>query len=193
MPDPRDHLNDLQLRPLPPDVDALLTRLSGPPRLVANLLLVHDVAAQLVASIHASWPALPLDAVAVRFGAATHDIGKVIHPAELSGPGQAHADAGEALLVAQGVAPTLARFARTHEAWLAADQVEDVLVSVADHCRKGTRDPALEQRLVDLVAAHVADDPWSVWLTLDTLIETLAEGGDRRLAWHAQVPVTSAR
>ena len=48
------------------------------------------------------------------FGAATHDIGKTPHPAELSGPGSAHEEAGRELLLSLGGSPRLARFAATH-------------------------------------------------------------------------------
>ncbi|MEZ0114050.1 hypothetical protein ABH920_008084 [Catenulispora sp. EB89] len=67
------------------------------PKTVAHLRAVHDVAARLVA-----WAAergLPVDAEAVLFGAATHDIGKALHPAELSGPGSEHEAAGRDLLL----------------------------------------------------------------------------------------------
>jgi hypothetical protein len=45
------------------------------------------------------------------------DVGKVVHREELSGPGSAHEPAGYELLVAHGVAPERARFARTHAVW----------------------------------------------------------------------------
>ena len=45
------------------------------------------------------------------FGAATHDIGKTMHVAELSAPGSEHEEAGRQLLLAHGISPELARFA----------------------------------------------------------------------------------
>jgi hypothetical protein len=53
----------------------------------------------------------------VLLGAATHDIGKAVHIAELSGPGSAHEEAGRQLLLAHGVSPELARFAASHASW----------------------------------------------------------------------------
>src|SRR5581483_1132002 len=104
---------DPPLRPLPPPVAELLLALPAPPRLGAHLRAVHDVAADLLDAL----PRLAVDRAAVLFGAATHDIGKVEHPAELSGPGAAHEPAGHRLLLRHGFAEDLARFARTHADW----------------------------------------------------------------------------
>ena len=46
----------------------------------------------------ARWPVLSVDHEAVLYGAATHDIGKVLHPNELDGPGNEHEKDGPALL-----------------------------------------------------------------------------------------------
>ncbi|MEU6315478.1 HDIG domain-containing metalloprotein [Streptomyces sp. NPDC047014] len=107
------------LRPLPPGVSALLRTLGAPPRLAAHLRLVHDVAHELADWVNGYCPGLGLDREAVLFGAATHDIGKTVHPAELSGPGSAHEPAGRELLLAHGFPERLARFAATHAAWQA--------------------------------------------------------------------------
>ncbi|MFD7454334.1 hypothetical protein [Kitasatospora sp. NPDC059827] len=72
------------LPPLPTDVAELLRSVDAPPRLVAHLALVHQVAEQVVEFCAAE--GLAFDHHAVRYGAATHDIGKVVHPEELSGP-----------------------------------------------------------------------------------------------------------
>jgi hypothetical protein len=81
---------DPPLRPLPDQAAQLLEDLEAPPRLAAHLRLVHDVAHQLLAWVTGRYPALRVDREAVLFGAATHDIGKTAHIAELSGPGSAH-------------------------------------------------------------------------------------------------------
>ncbi|MEU7778163.1 HD domain-containing protein [Micromonospora parva] len=85
---------DPPLRPLPEQVVALLETLHAPPRLAAHLRAVHEVAAQLTDAVAVRFPQLPFDREAVLFGAATHDVGKVRHPEELSGPGPAHEPAG---------------------------------------------------------------------------------------------------
>ena len=65
--------------PLPSRARELLETLGAPPRLGAHLRVVHDVALSLT-----GWAAgrTSFDAAAVLFGAATHDIGKVRHPAD---------------------------------------------------------------------------------------------------------------
>ncbi|MFI7431258.1 HD domain-containing protein [Micromonospora sp. NPDC049836] len=102
---------DPPLRPLPDHVVDLLVALHAPPRLAAHLRAVHDVAAQVVDAAAERLPQLAVDPAAVLFGAATHDIGKVEHPAELSGSGSAHEAAGRELLLRHGIPAPLARFA----------------------------------------------------------------------------------
>ncbi|MFF3846805.1 HD domain-containing protein [Streptomyces sp. NPDC002328] len=126
-----DETTDPPLRPLPAEVAELLAVVAAPPRLVAHLRAVHDVAALLVEWTGRRCPGLPLDRRAVLFGAATHDVGKTVHPAELSGPGALHERAGRDLLLAHGVRPDLARFAAGHATWTPGTAVEDLLVSLA--------------------------------------------------------------
>lgn len=109
----------MNVAPLPPEIDALLRRMHASPRLIAHLTLVHDVACTLIERLDAAWPTLHYDREAVRIGAVTHDIGKTVHPDEVTHPGYAHEAAGETLLLAQGFPNTLARFARTHGQWSA--------------------------------------------------------------------------
>ena len=104
----------MKLRPLPPIAADLLDTVLAPPRLVAHLTLVHDVAAHLVPAFQRAFPALVVDEGAVFLGAATHDIGKALAPSELSEPGKTHERLGEDLLLRHGIVPSLARFARTH-------------------------------------------------------------------------------
>ncbi len=84
----------LDLRRLPERVEVLLESLDAPPRLGAHLRAVHDVACELVDWVATNYGGVEVDRVAVLFGAATHDIGKVVHPEELSGPGSAHEQDG---------------------------------------------------------------------------------------------------
>jgi hypothetical protein len=87
------------------------------------------------------------------FGAATHDIGKTIHLAELSAPGCEHEEAGRQLLLARGISPGPARFAATHATWTRPGiTVEDLMVSVADNAWKNKRIPGLEDLLVARLA-----------------------------------------
>jgi len=182
----------LGLHPLPAMVDSFLKGLNAPPRLLAHLILVHDTAVRLVESFRAAWPTVPLDVEAVLIGAAWHDIGKLHFPEELTESGHLHEARGMAFLQQSGIEQRLARFAVTHHAWATEPSaaLEDFLVALADTVWKGKRDRDLEQRIIDTLAAISADPPWSIFLTLDTIIEALTANADKRLAWQAQFPVS---
>ncbi|MFI9385063.1 HD domain-containing protein [Kutzneria sp. NPDC052558] len=176
-------LTESDLRPLPSRATELLTTLNAPPRLAAHLRAVHDVAWQL-----ADWCAdrLALDRAAVLFGAATHDIGKVMHTEELSGPGHRHELAGRDLLLAQGIEPELARFAASHALWTAPGiTAEELVVSLADKIWKAKRVPDLEQ----LIVARLGGEPWAAFMALDDELTRIAADADRRLAFQASYPI----
>ncbi|ACU71404.1 metal dependent phophohydrolase [Catenulispora acidiphila DSM 44928] len=176
------------LRPLPPRAMELLEEVAAPPRLIAHLRAVHDVAAELVA-----WAAkrgLSVDADAVLFGAATHDIGKALHPGELSGPGSEHEHAGRDLLLAKGIAPELAKYAANHSTPSAESTLDELLVSLADTVWKGHRRVDLEDLVVAVLAAESGREVWDEFLELDTLLTDIADGADERLAYQMQFPVT---
>ncbi|MFF7443948.1 HD domain-containing protein [Streptomyces sp. NPDC008122] len=196
MPLPNDALSralddpaDPPLHPLPRAAADLLRTLDAPPRLAAHLRAVHDVARQLVGWVEERCPDLAVDRGAVLFGAATHDIGKVVHPAELSGPGSLHEEAGRELLAAHGFAPELARFAATHATWTdPGATVEDLLVGTADKIWKNKRVPALEDLVVARLTEATGRPRWEEFLALDELLERLGAGADRRLAYQAAFP-----
>ncbi|WP_327003021.1 HD domain-containing protein [Dactylosporangium sp. NBC_01737] len=176
----------LPLRELPVEATTLLDVLHAQPRLAAHLRLVHDVAAALTVALERRCPGLAFDRVAVLFGAATHDIGKVAHPAELTGSGSAHEPAGHALLLAHGVPERLARFAGTHGTWKDQDRtVEDLLVSLADKIWKGQRVAGLEDLVVDRIAAATGQPRWQAFLSLDEILDDLATDADQRLAFQS--------
>jgi hypothetical protein len=182
------------LRPLPDQVAQVLRDLGAPPRLAAHLRAVHDVAHQLIDWIAQRYPGLRLDGDAVLFGAATHDIGKTTHIAELSGPGSAHEEAGRELLLAQGIRPELARFAGTHAAWTGPDiELEDLLVSVADKIWKNKRVPDLEDLVVKRRAEASGRMPWEEFLALDDLLTSIGNDASQRLTFQASYPVRCAR
>ncbi|MFI0406811.1 HD domain-containing protein [Actinomadura sp. 3N508] len=187
----RRALTDPGPRPLPGSAVRLLEELDAPPRLAAHLRAVHDVAAELVAWAGEHHPSAAVDAEAVLFGAATHDIGKARHPSELSGPGADHEEAGYELLRERGVEERLARFARTHASWDdPGTGLDDLLVSLADKVWKAKRVTGLEQRVVDALAAASGQEPWEVFMALDDVCDRLAAGADRRLAFQSAYPIT---
>jgi hypothetical protein len=182
------------LRPLPPVVVDLLRGLDASPRLLAHLVLVHDVAARLLEALAETWPHLPIDAGAVLLGAATHDIGKVRVPEEVTGPGTTHAVLGPQLLEEHGVSTEVARYARTHETWIEEPDVtpEDLLVALADYLWTGKRDAALEGAVTSWIADAVSAAPWAVFLDFDDIATDLAQDAPRRLHWLAQFGVEAA-
>ncbi|RKS06844.1 HD domain-containing protein [Nocardiopsis sp. Huas11] len=180
-----------ELEPLPEAAVRALVECGAPPRLVAHGRLVHDVAVRLLDWLGRHHPALEVDTEAVRFGAAVHDIGKTVHPEELSAPGHRHEPAGERLLLDRGTPPRLARFCATHRDWAQADrEPEDLLVSLADKVWKGARKEDLELRVVRWIAHEEGRPAWEVFAGLDDALRALAEGADERLAHQAAHPVT---
>jgi HD superfamily phosphohydrolase len=116
-----------------------------------------------------------------------HDVGKIVHPEELTGPGNEHEAAGERLLLAHGVPADIARCCRTHGAWETEGiSLEELLVALADHVWKGSRDERLELAVIDDVAKRLGVDRWDVFVRLDSAFELIASGAPSRLA-RAQV------
>ncbi|MFQ3556981.1 HD domain-containing protein [Streptomyces gramineus] len=179
-----------RLRPLPSAVSELLRSLGAPPRPAAHLRAVHDVAVDLVDWVRDRRPELAVDRDGVLFGAATHDVGRILHPEELTGPGSAHEDAGRDLLLSHGFAPARARSAATHADWGSpAVTVEDLLVSTADKVWKDKRVAGLEDRLVAAPADAGRRAPWEEYLALDDLLTRLGGDAAARLAFQSAFPV----
>lgn len=86
----------------------------------------------------------------------------------------------------------LARFARTHASWSAADTtIEDHLVSLADKIWKAARVPDLEDLIFARIASARGTPRWQAFTELDDILQQLADGADRRLAYQAWHPVDS--
>jgi len=151
---------------------------------------VHDVAWQLASWAGQRRPPLAFDRDAVLFGAATHDIGKIVHVAELTGPGCAHEEAGRQLLLAHGVSPDLSRFAATHASWARPGVgIEDLMVSVADKIWKNKRIPELENLLIARLAIASGREPWQEFAALVDLLTQIGDGAGERLAFQTSFPV----
>lgn len=177
------------LRPLPIEAAELLHDVDAPPRLVAHLRAVHDVAGQLLEWIAARNLDLGINAGAVLFGAATHDIGKTLHPAELSTPGAQHEEAGRELLLNRGVDSGMARFAATHAGWSTKEAgMEDLLVSLADKIWKNKRVPELEDLVVAGLAVASGKPVWEEFLDLDSVLTRIGDQADARLAFQMSYP-----
>lgn len=162
------------------DACAVLEALGAPARLVKHGLLVAEAAEALIAKLSAIDVAF--DASWVRAGAVLHDAGKIAHPSELDAAGKSHEPAGEALLLAHGVAPHIARTCVSHAAWESPDcSLEERLVALADALWKGVRRPALEALIIDEVARRTGADRWQTFVELDTCFESIADHGAERL------------
>ncbi len=175
------------IRPLPQDVEELLTKLNAPKRLKMHLLIVHDVAATLADAFQQAWATLPLDKDLVRFGAATHDIGKVLHQNELYGHGSRHEEDGPTLLMEYGYTTEQSRFARTHGSWRTEPglTLEDLLVALADSCWKGQRESELETMIAAMISHQLGVESWEVFLTLDDVLDEVTGRAEERLALQA--------
>jgi putative nucleotidyltransferase with HDIG domain len=182
-----DPLENSDFVRLPQDVANLLRRTSSPPRLIAHLILVHDVAFKLVQRIAQVFPNVPFDREAVLFGAATHDIGKALDVAELMQPGKEHEKHGFELLRALEINEDRARFAYTHGNWATIPdaRLEDLLVALADNCWKGKRVDELETKTVSLLSSPSGKPMWDCYAELDDILTSLAADADARLAWQS--------
>lgn len=124
------------------------------------------------------------------FGAATHDIGKTVHVSELSEPGAAHEEAGQALLLGCGVGPELSRFAATHASWTASRAgLEDLLVSLADKIWKNKRVADLEDLVVARLAEATGRAAWEEFVALDDVLSRIGDDADGRLSFQASFPI----
>ena len=180
--------SELGLRALPETVTLFLSSYNLPPRLVAHLILVHDVAAQIVDFMTINWPSMKMDTEPILIGAGWHDIGKTTFPEEISAPGHEHEKAGLMLLTNAGIDMRLARFALTHGTWATDDRImlEDLVVALADTCWKGKRDTLLEQRIQEILISAGPGTKWDVFLILDNAIESITSDASLRLSWQAQ-------
>jgi putative nucleotidyltransferase with HDIG domain len=177
----------VNVKPLAPEIAGLLESLHAPSRLVAHLTLVHDVALTLTQRLDAAWPDLAYDRELVWLGAALHDVGKILHPEELTQPGHVHEQAGVSLLLARGYPARVARFCSTHAVW-GIGAAEDLLVAIADHWWRGARNEPLEALVCGWITRKTGEDRWRVFATLDDLATAMSEGADERLAWQARFP-----
>jgi hypothetical protein len=162
------------------DAYCLLRTLGAPARLIRHVELVGEAGDALMADLRSR--GIRFDAQLVECGIAVHDVGKVLFPAELDGPGSQHEAAGEHMLLEQGVEPKVAHCCVSHAAW-AADGVtfEERLVALADKLWKGKREPTLELLVIDDVAARSGATRWDLFAELDMLFEDIAAGAADRL------------
>lgn len=178
----------MKYRDLPPSASALLKKLDAPPRLVAHLILVHDVAITLTAALAKDFPKLEFDKESVLMGAAIHDIGKVKYREEITGGGSEHEVIGPQMLIEAGFTEKVARFALTHggDKREPNPTLEDLLVRQADTIWKGRRNEVLETKLIKAICAQTGQPEWEVFTALDDVLTKIANGADERLMWQSK-------
>ena len=160
---------------------ALLREVGAPPRLIRHAELVGEAADLLLTGLKHF--RVQIDEDYVRVGVALHDVGKALHPSELSGPGSNHEPDGERLLLSHGVTPDVARVCRSHAQWdTAAETIEELLIALSDKLWKGVRVARLEELVIDRLAQSLQKDRWDCFTELDLLFEDIAATADSRLA-----------
>ncbi|MBO0756421.1 MAG: HD domain-containing protein [Bradyrhizobiaceae bacterium] len=159
---------------------SLLVKLGAPQRLFIHVGLVGEAAELLLAELQRL--RVGHNADFVRIAVMLHDAGKILHPQELDEDGDEHERAGEALLLAQGVDPAIARCCISHARWAQMQcSLEELVLALADTLWKGKRNAALEKRVIDLVAKSLGYGIWDLFSELDNSFETIAADSTTRL------------
>jgi HD domain len=162
------------------DAYTMLQRLGASHQLICHVKLVGEAAEGLLAKLQQLQ--MPVDECFVRLGVAFHDAGKILHSEELVAKGTHHEAAGEQLLIANGVDPSLARCCRSHGQWQTMDCCfEELLVALADALWKGKRDVLLEGEVVQRIATLGQKEYWALFVEMDSCFEAIAADGHSRL------------
>ena len=163
-----------------PDALELLRRLGAPAHLQRHVNLVGEAADELLGQF--TKMAVDVDHEFVRIGVVFHDIGKIRHPIEMSGPGSEHEPEGERMLLAAQVSADLARVCLSHARWNQMEcSLEELLVALADKLWKGVRNGELEERVIAEAARRSNQQKWDIFVGLDAGFERVADGGGYRL------------
>jgi putative nucleotidyltransferase with HDIG domain len=158
----------------------LLKELGATTRLVHHAQVVGEAADLILHRFQTL--GVPCDIRLIEIGAVLHDAGKIQQPEELSGPGSLHEQVGQALLLAHGVQPEVARICASHAAWDSPEvALEERVVALADKLWKGKREADLELSVIDEVASRLGASRWDVFEPLDSTFENIAASGADRL------------
>ena len=168
----------------------------APPRLLRHNELVLEAAELLMAGYRriGCWSEtdgsprteLFLDEELVRIGVVFHDAGKIIFREELDGDGDQHERHGASMLLNWGLKPKYTefcdltyRYREEHDLSL-----EQWTVGLADKLWRGERDEDFEERAITAIVEAATGSiarftDW--WVALDSLFESIADGGHERL------------
>ena len=162
------------------DALVLLDVLGAPEHLKTHARLVGEAAELIIEKCDEM--GFPIDGNFVRIGTAIHDVGKIVHTNEMTGPGSEHEPGGEKMLLQQGVDPAIARCCLSHARWASMEcSIEELLIALADKLWKGKRVEELELKIIDRLALLNVSDRWDIFAELDGHFEEIAAGGHERL------------
>ena len=162
------------------DAFDLLQALGAPEHLQLHVALVGEAADSILEKLDDL--GIAVDSDFVRIGVTLHDVGKIIHTHEMTGPGSEHEPDGEILLLEQGVSPEFARCCMSHARWHEMEcTLEELLIALSDKLWKGKRVEALELLVIDRIAEKQSMDRWEIYEPLDSLFESIAADGNSRL------------
>lgn len=158
----------------------LIDKLGAPDHLKTHVTLVGEAADLLISAV--SDLGIQLDFEFIRAGVVIHDIGKIVHINEMTGPGSKHEPEGEKILIENGASLKLARICMSHARWSEMEcSFEELLIALSDKLWKGKRVESLELEVVDRAAVQLKKERWDIFLELDLKFEEIASGGHKRL------------
>lgn len=178
----------MEIPELPIEIKNILKKHDSPERLNRHLRLVSFTASNLLSEIDNEWNQLKVNKDFVMFGAATHDIGKVISQNEIYGSGNQHESIGKNLLLENGFSEELSRFALTHGNWKSKDVIlEDLLVTLADKIWKGKRINELEELICQEISKRIELDFWEIYQKLNLILDKISLSAQSRLDWQNEI------
>lgn len=177
----------MSIRDLPIEAKEAFKRLDAPPRLVRHHEVVHEVACRIIEGLLKKYPeTVFFNGRIAALGAAIHDIGKVKHQGEITGPGEKHETSGPAVAKAAGLPEEIHGFARLHKAINASPKevsTEMLIAALADVVWKGSRDNDLEALLVGRITKETLVGPFEADAVLDRIIGSIAGHSDQFLEY----------
>lgn len=162
------------------DAYQLLDNLNAPEHLTIHVRLVGEAADLVIEKLEELEVSLNFEFI--RIGVAIHDIGKIVHTNEMTGPGSEHEPEGERILLEKGVEPEVARCCLSHARFESMScSIEELCIALSDKLWKGKRVESLELKVIDHIAKIKGVGRWDIFADLDSCFETVAAGGHERL------------
>lgn len=158
----------------------LLNKLGAPEHLKTHVTLVGEATDLLISALQEL--GVEIDFEFIRTGVVIHDIGKIIHSSEMTGPGSEHEPEGEKILINNAASPKLARVCLSHARWDKMEcSIEELVIALSDKLWKGKRVESLELAVIDNTADILQKERWDIFPELDLKFEEIASGGHERL------------